>query len=68
MLRKKRVWLRTAAAPRGQGHITGCTTEDPFTGSGSTLVAAKMLGRNWLGVEMDAKYHAVASERLRLSS
>jgi adenine-specific DNA-methyltransferase len=37
---------------------------DPFAGSGSTLAAAKMTGRNWLGVEMDAAYHAVASERL----
>jgi len=44
------------------------TVLDPFAGSGSTLLAAKMLGRKWLGVEMDAKYHAVASERLRLSS
>ena len=46
----------------------GGTVLDPFAGSGSTLLAAKMLGRKWLGVEMDAKYHAVASERLRLSS
>jgi DNA modification methylase len=37
---------------------------DPFAGSGSTLLAAKMLGRNWLGVEMDAKYHSVATKRL----
>jgi adenine-specific DNA-methyltransferase len=37
---------------------------DPFAGSGSTLLAAKMLGRNWLGVELDKKYHAIASHRL----
>lgn len=38
---------------------------DPFAGSGSSLLAAKALGRNWLGVEMDAKYHSIASKRLQ---
>jgi site-specific DNA-methyltransferase (adenine-specific) len=38
---------------------------DPFTGSGSSLLAAKKLGRSWLGIELDAKYHAIASERLQ---
>jgi adenine-specific DNA-methyltransferase len=37
---------------------------DPFAGSGSTLAAARMLDRKWLGVEMDPKYHAIASDRL----
>ena len=37
---------------------------DPFAGSGSALLAAKMLGRSWLGIERDAKYHAIASRRL----
>lgn len=37
---------------------------DPFTGSGSTLIAARMLGRSYVGVELDAEYHAVATERL----
>ena len=41
---------------------------DPFAGSGSALLAAREMGRGWLGIEMDAKYHAVASQRLRLSA
>jgi len=41
---------------------------DPFAGSGSTLLAAKTLGRSYIGIEMDAKHHVTASQRLRLSA
>lgn len=37
---------------------------DPFAGSGSSLVAAKLLGRKYFGIEMSADYHAIASNRL----
>lgn len=38
---------------------------DPFCGSGSTLVAARELGRDYLGIELDYRHHRTASERLR---
>jgi len=44
-----------------EGHIV----LDPFAGSGSTLVAAKMLSREYIGFESDMVHHATALRRLQ---
>lgn len=38
---------------------------DPFLGSGTTAVAAKQLGRKYIGVEISDKYCQIAKERLK---
>ena len=38
---------------------------DPFTGSGTSLVAAEVSGRRWLGIELSENYTKVAKERVQ---
>ena len=37
---------------------------DPFCGSGSTLAAARDLGRDWVGIELSREHHQTATKRL----
>jgi len=42
----------------------GDTVFDPFNGSGSTTLAAKLLGRQWIGAELATEYHDMATRRM----
>ena len=46
------------------GSRPGDTILDPFMGSGTTGVAAKMLHRNFIGFEIEGKYFEIAQERI----
>ena len=37
---------------------------DPFIGSGTTAVASKVTGRNWIGIEKEKKYVDLANNRI----
>lgn len=38
---------------------------DPFIGSGTTAIAAKQLGKDYIGIEINKKYCEIAEERIK---
>lgn len=43
---------------------TAATVLDPFMGSGTTGIACLRTGRNFIGIELDPKYYAIACQRM----
>ena len=44
--------------------FVGDTVLDPFAGNGTTLIAAAMLNRTGIGVEIDPQYYELAKKRI----
>lgn len=45
--------------------VEGDVVLDPFIGSGTTAVAAKQLGRKYIGIDINEEYCQIAEERIR---
>lgn len=57
---------RTALAPTCECHSPSerAVVLDPFIGSGTTAVAAESLDRDWLGIELNPDFAALAHQRI----
>lgn len=53
-------WLITLGSREGDLVL------DPFVGSGTSGIAATMLGRNFIGIEMDPEFAAMAEQRIKM--
>ena len=56
-------WVPTCTCPIQQP--IPCTVLDPFAGSGTTLMVAKQLGRDYIGIELNPEYAKIIEERVR---
>ncbi len=52
-------------AQRCIASTTGRITLDPNMGSGQTAIAAEILGRDWIGIDISKNYVKLANERIR---
>ena len=50
------------------GSREGDLVVDPFVGSGTTCIAAKMLERNYVGIEKEEDYILIANERIKATN
>lgn len=41
---------------------------DPFNGSGTTCVQAKLLGRNYIGIDISEEYNQIAKKRIEIEA
>lgn len=63
-LRRRAVEALDSVGTRALSSAPGGLVVDPFAGSGSTLLAARSLGRSALGWEIDPQWHTRATQRL----
>jgi len=56
-----KIWMRLLESVT----LPGMTILDPFMGSGTTGVACVKMGRNFIGIEIDPHYFAIAKRRIK---